>query len=540
MFRKFMCFVMMGILLLTACALPQSQDEAGAEEQVAEGATSTVADANQEFVIASGNDIGELNPHNYRSSFIALDMVYEPLVRYEADGTLSPALAEEWSISEDGLTWTFKLRQGVVFHDGEPFNSAAVKWNLEHWVQTDDHSWLPTATRVESIETPDDYTVILQMNTFYYPAFQDLALVRPVRFLSPKAVDANGEFIAAIGTGPWKLESYIPQQQAVFVSNENYWGEKSSLEKVVFEVIPDAQTRIAALLSGEVDLVGGDYIGGVSLESLPVLRRNPDVQVIVEPGTNSYILHPNYKHELFDDVRVRRAFNYAIDRQAISDAIFSGVGQPAQGLFPDSIPYVNYTDTGLYHYNAELANSLLDEAGWIIASDGVREKDGQRLEISMVLDGAMFPQAKSMAQVIQSQLKDVGVDVKIQVLDYGGWLEAYGSGNYDLLMHITWGAPYDPHSSLNGMFYSKTSGGTVFFTTPELDSLIESVLAEKDETQRQVLFNKIWQILDEQAVAIPLVYSSRVYAVRSEVAGFRLGGTEYELNLQEVVVTQND
>ncbi len=494
-------------------------------------------DVEQTFTVAVGRDSGVLNPHDYKSNFPALTMVYEPLVKYASDGAIQPALAESWDISDDGLTWTFHLRQGVTFSDGTPFNAEAAKWNLERWVGVERHGWLPTTTKVASIETPDEYTLVLTMSEFYYPAIQDLALVRPVRFLSPSAVNAAGEFTQPIGTGPWKVGEHVVDQRTVFVPNETYWGTKPTLSKVVFEVIPDAQTRIAALLSGEVDLIGGEYIGGISLESIPVLQRNPNVQVLTAPGSTSYILMVAFDRAPFNDAKVRQALNYAINREAISSQIFRGIAAPAQGMFPANVPYVNYPHPELYAFNPDQAKALLAEAGWTAGADGVLQKDGKPFEANLVVDSNVFPQAKAMAEVIQAQLKDVGIKVTISLLDYGGWSEAVQNGNYDMAINITWGSPYDPHSTLTGLFHSGIVGaeGTIF-NDPALDPLIDQALQTRDEAERQQKYDAVWNFLDENAAAIPVVYSGRFYALRKGVEGFNLAGTEYELELNSVTI----
>jgi ABC-type transport system substrate-binding protein len=264
-----------------------------------------------------------------------------------------------------------------------------------------------------------------------------------------------------------------------------------------------------------------------------VLRRNPDVQVITEPGTTGYFLQMNFRQAPFDDLRVRQALNHAIDRNAISAQLFGGVVEPAQGVFPNSVPYVTYTDSDLYTFDPERAQALLVEAGWTPGADGILTKDGKPLELSLIVDAAMFPQAGSMAQVIQAQLKAIGVALKPQLLDYTGWIAAYESKSYDILMNITWGAPYDPHSSLSGVF-SSTSSSTIAYANPELDTLISQALAAPDEAQRKELFGQIWKVLDAQAAVVPIVYSSRVYALGRNVEGFTMAGTEYELTLNGI------
>jgi nickel ABC transporter nickel/metallophore binding protein len=501
--------------------------------------TSSSAKVEQAFTVAIGSEIGELNPHNYSShSFAALDLIYEPLVRYGPDGTLLPGLAKSWQLSDDGKAWTFQLREGVTFQDGTPFDAAAAKWNLERWVGVEDHDWLPTATQIESIETPDKYTLVLRLKDFYYAVGQELSFVRPVRFLSPKAVDANGKFVKPVGTGPWQVKLDNSGQRAIFVPYKNYWGTKPKLDRVVFDVVPDPQTRAAALLSGEVQLIGGEYIGGIPLESIPTLKSDPKVKLLTAQGSTTYLIQTNYRRPPFDDAIVRQALNYAIDRAAISNTVFNGLATPAKGIFAPDIPYVTYLEQQLYAYNPNQAKTLLTNAGWKPGNDGILEKNGQRFQVTMVVDGDMFPQAKSMAEVVQAELRNIGIAMDIRLLDSGGWTNAIEKNDFDLIINKTLGSPYDPHSSLTQMFHSiKQShqhGG--LYSDPKLDKMIDRVLTTKDEKQRQQQYAQIQRYIDRNAAAIPVVYSQRIYALSNNVNGFQLAGTEYELNLEGVTV----
>ncbi|MFN8440079.1 MAG: nickel ABC transporter substrate-binding protein [Caldilineaceae bacterium] len=500
--------------------------------------TTNEANVEQTFIVASTRDVGELNPHNYGSSFPALDMVYEPLVRYAADGTLQPGLAESWTHSEDGLTWSFKLRQGVTFHDGTPFNAAAAKWNLERWVGNEDHNWLPTTNLIDSIETPDEYTLVLHTKEFYYALVQELALVRPVRFLSPNGVDATGAFVKAIGTGPWQLQEYVKDQRAVFVPYPNYWGTKPKLDKVVFDVIPDPQTRVAALLSGEVHLIGGENLGSIPLESVLALRNNADVALLTGEGSTSFVMHMNYQRAPFNDPKVRAAINHAINREGIAKQVFSGLASPATGLFPATIPYAGSPLPETYTFDLEKAKSLLAEAGWTPGSDGLVSKDGKPLQVRLVADSEAFPQVKSMAEVVQANLQAIGIGVEIRLFEYEAWRAAIAADEFELDILLTWGAPYDPHSSLTAFFKTgyTTSAGQMF-NSPELDKILTAISSEKDDTARQAAYDAFWRNLDENAAVAPLVYSQRIYALRKNVSGFELAGTEYELALQNVTIS---
>lgn len=492
----------------------------------------------QTLILASGRNLGPGNPHAYDSSMVLLDLVYEPLVRYAPDGSIVPALAEAWGISADGLTWTFHLRQGVTFHDGTLFDAAAAKWNLEQWVGNDAHNWLPTSGRITAIDTPDDATLVLTLAQSYYPAMQDFTLIRPVRFLSPAAVDADGAFANPIGTGSWQVDT-LSDEAATLTRYTDYWGEPPALDKIDIEVVLDAQTRIAALLSGDVHAIGGEYLGSIPPESLAALEGNPDVTLLSAEGATSFYIATNHGKPPFDDVRVRQAVNHAIDRQGLVDAIFRRRAEAATGLLPNVIPYVTRTGLDNYTYDPGQARSLLAEAGWTLNAEGVLEKDGQLLQLNLVVDQSRLPQTASMATAIQAQLKEVGIAMELRLYDYSGWLDAFYAKDYDLIMRFSWGPPYDPHTLLTGAFYTdERPESTVSYSSPALDPLIDAVLASTDETERQALYDQIWQHLDEQAAVIPLVYPERIYAVRSEVQGFRLGGTEYDLSyaVQEVIL----
>ena len=521
---------------------PAAEPTAAAPAMAAASPTSAPpqpAAVEQTLVLASGRNLGPGNPHDYSTSMVVLDLLYEPLVRYGSNGEIVPALAESWEISDDGLTWTFNLRQGVTFHDGTPFDAEAAKWNLERWVGSDRHSWLPTTTRISSVETPDQSTVVLTLSEPYYPAMQDLTLVRPVRFLSSSAVDGAGEFASPIGTGPWKVES-LSDTRARLVRNEAYWGEQPKLDEIVIEVILDSQTRMAALLSDEVDIAGGEYLGGISLESLPVLERNDDVRILSGNGITTFYISTQFAAAPLDDVQVRRALNHAIDRVGIARDLFGDKADPAQHLLPDNIPYVTIAGADRYEHNPDQAKALLTEAGWALNGDGVFEKDGVPLELTLVVDQSRLPQTVTVAEAIQAQFREVGVGLEIRAFDYSGWLDAFYAKEYDLIMRFSWGPPYDPHTLLAGAFYTDTNEeAAVSYSDSVLDQLIDSALVSTDDHERQDIYNRIWQRLDEESAVIPLLFPQRVYAVRSEVEGFQLGGTEYDwaFAVQEVAVT---
>ena len=341
-------------------------------------ATNPATNSEHVFKVAIVGDVSKLNPQGYDNhGFVPLAMIFDPLVRYSEDGKIQPGLAESWQLSADSLTLTFKLRSGVTFQDGTPFDATAAKWNFERWINVADHDWLPVSTKIAAVTTPDPQTLVLQFKEPYYAALQELSLVRPVRFLSPKSVDAQGKFSKPVGTGAYTLTESIKDKKLVFTRNETYWGDKPAISKVEFDVIPDGQTRVAALLSKEVDMIGGEYLGGIPIESIAMLQSNPDVEVIIAEGTTTYLIRLNYLKAPFNSAKVRQALNYAIDRNALSSQVFRNLATPAKGFFPPNIPYINYPKPELYTHQPEQAKKLLEEAGWQVGNNGIRAKDGQ-------------------------------------------------------------------------------------------------------------------------------------------------------------------
>jgi peptide/nickel transport system substrate-binding protein len=545
------------VLLVTACS-PQPVGDpnaaqppaavsdsppqpAVASDPPAQPAEPITPDVEQVFTVAVHRDSGPLNPHDTVSIFPALAMIYESLVVFNNDGTMGPGLAESWEISPDGKSYTFKLRQGVSFHDGTPFNAAAVKWNLDRWLADAAWSSIPFWNKVvkESIETPDEYTVKFSLTEPYFATLQEFTFTRPVRILSPSSVNASGEFVTPLGTGPWKVAEYVPEQRMVFVPFENYWGEKPKLDQVIFEVIPDPQARINALLSGEVNLIGGEYSGGIPLESIPVLKQSPNVSLITGEGGSTYVIGLNFTKPPFDDKRVRQAINYAIDRNIIAEELFAGYATPAKGVFPPTVPYMSFPNPDLYAFAPEKAKELLTQAGWVAGSDGILQKDGAKFETELLVDAEAFPQSKSMSEVVQAQLREVGIDAKLRLVDYGAWSDALRSSNYSMSTWLTYGPPYDPQTGLGYLFnYSlleMSDDGTIF-GDPELDALREAAFKTTTEEERQTAFTKVWDFMDKSAGCVPVVYSVRVFAIDNRVQGFKLSSTEYWLDINQVTM----
>jgi len=471
-------------------------------------------------------DIGTMNPHTYNpSQLFAQSMLYEPLVSYQENGKLAPALAESWTISDDGKTYTFKLRQGVKFSDGTDFNAEIVKKNFDAVMKhKDTHSWLGVVNVIDKTEVVDDHTFRLTLTKPYYPVLQDLSVVRPFRFLGEAGFPDNGDTSEGIkepvGTGPWMLAEYKQDEYAVFKRNPNYWGTAPAIDEVTVKIIPDAETRVAAFEKGDLDLIYGE--GVISLDAFKQLREDEayTTQLSDPVGTRSLLL--NSSNPKLADVRVRMALQQGFNKQAMVEGITSGLEAPADSVLSKNYPYTN-VDLEPIQYDVQKSMALLDEAGWTLPAGGtVREKDGQPLEFEMIFDKT-DPIQKSMAETIQAEWSQLGVKVNLTGLELTVQIKRLKANDFDLYFWYNYGAPYDPHSFVNvvanpGFGISETLSAIPM--KKELDGMIHDVLSSTDETKRQKLYGSILQTLQEQSAIVPISYIKKTAVYQKKITRF--------------------
>ena len=475
---------------------------------------------------------GNLDPHIYRAVWGVQSVIYDPLVLYSSGGKIEPGLAESWTVSEDGKTYTFKLRSGVVFHDGAPFDADAVVWNLKRWIGMEDHNWLVTSAQYESVSATDALTVELKLKKAIPQVLSELSLVRPVRFLSPKSVDAAGKYQAPIGTGPWKV-AVNDETHTVVERNDAYWGAKPAFSRIEFVVIPDGGSRIAALRAGEIDVCGGDYVSPITPEQALILRSS-GVGVITSQGTNTFLLGFNQNRPKLQDSRVREAVSIAIDRAAIAKAIYSDFSEPTANLLPASVPFGGRR-LPIPVRDVERAKALLDQAGW--TGEGVREKGGETLSLELVLSEEAVQGSRAVGEVVQAQLAEVGFDITIRSLDHATRHGDIPAGLYDMTFFFTIGAPYDPHSTLTNYFLSTFANGAdgKMYTSTELDPLLlDAIESRVDQEQKYQL---VYDWLEAKKVVAPLLHPQRIWAHSNRVQGFAIPATEYDMPYQGITLT---
>lgn len=487
--------------------------------------------ARDELVFVNYRDIRDLNPHLYAGEMYAQEMLYETLVNITEDG-YEPCLAESWEISGDGRIYTFKIRQGVTFSDGQVCDANAIKANFDAIIENKDrHTWLEMMNLLVGVSAPDDKTFMIELSEPYYPLLTELGVTRPFAMISPKAMkdgSTKDGVNAYIGTGPYVLTDFVTDEYAVFEANENYWGEQPKIKKITVKVIPDNQTRILALEKGEIDMIFGKNM--IDADAINQYTGNDKFTVSLSDPTSTRQIVLNTTRDVLADKEVRQALQHATNKQAISDGIFYGLEQPADTLFAKTVPYCDI-DLEPYAYDVELAQSMLDEAGWVVGADKIREKDGQKLNIDLLYNSDSVTE-KAIAEYLQSEYQKIGISLNIHGEEEQSYRDNMKAGNFDMVFNICWGMPYDPQSSLAAMrapVYGDYAAQLGLEDKADIDQAITDILVSTDETKRQELYTFVLTRLHEDAVYIPLTYECNKAIYRSDLQGFHFTQTQYEV-----------
>lgn len=520
--------------LLAGCSGDQNATQTG----------ESAGDNPNSITLSWPRDIGSMNPHVYNpSQLLTQSMIYEPLVSYGDGGEIQPHLAESWSISEDGLEYTFKLRENVKFTDGSLFNAEVVKKNFDAILKNkNSHSWLGFINVLEKTEVVDDLTFKMVLTEPYYPTLQDLAVVRPVRFLGesgfPEDEDTSKGISEPVGTGPWVLTQYKKDEYATFTQNPDYWGEKPEAEKVTIKIIPDAETRVLAFEKGELDLIYGE--GVISMDSFNHLKESGQYQTdLSEPVATRSLLF-NSTNEKLADLDVRLALQHAFNKEAMVEGITLGLEEKADKVLSSNFPYAD-VEVEPVDYDTEKAVSYLEEAGWKLP-DGksVREKNGQPLELELIYDKT-DPIQKAMAETLQAEWSAIGVELTISGVELTVQIERRKAGDFDIDFWSNYGAPYDPHSFINVVAEKGWGVSEAHSNLPmkaELDEQITDALASTNETERQQLYGTILNTLQEQSVIVPVSYMKKTVVYQENIEKFIFPANRDEHPFNEMKVSQ--
>lgn len=512
--------LLIGVLALSACASGGSPTDSSGAAAPSDAAADTGADTASDttsdaaatepqtggvLTAAISADPQGFDPHltSAYSSFEVLENVFDTLVSIDENLNITPSLAESWEVSEDGLTWTFKLQEGITFHDGSDLTAEDVKFSYERILDPDvgsGASW--RLANVESIEAVDDYTVAITLNAPYPGLLAKLAGYKGMAIVSSEAEDLER---MPIGTGPFMFVEYVPGDHVTLMRNENYWETDAAgnalpyLDEVVFRPIPDETVKTTNLQTGEVDWV----------DSLPPQQVNSiadagDVMVDVVTGGDYWYLGVNLNREPLGDPLVRQAINYAINKEDVAAAARWDTAVASD----NPIPAESAWNSGYapYEYNPERAKELLAEAGYA---------DGFEVEL---MPSSQYEETVRAAQVVQAQLADVGVTATIRTLEWGTWLEEQGAGNFDIYVG-GWIGNIDP----DDYFYAQHHTGEIFnftgYSNEALDALLDEGRAEADPDVRKGIYDQVAQILIDDSPYVYMYIPATVNAWQPNVHG---------------------
>lgn len=516
------------VFSMTACGSASSTPaatSAPAHETAAptEAASTEVPAPAQELVIGEGENLGGYDPMSNMNPFTVRALVYDTLIKLDYDYTMQPALATAWEMSEDGMNWTFHLREGVTFHDGEPWNAAAAKFNWDERIAAGKDGTAGFLKAIDSMEIPDEYTFIVHLNQ---PYFTFASEVTPPMYsmVSPKAFDENHEVAACIGTGAFKLESWTVDSDIVLVKNEDYYDGAPKLDKITFKIIPDSNARALALESGEIDMMSGRS----ALTALETLKKLDNIQIIKTMGQTSVFVLMNTHAEPLNDIKLREAISHAVDFRTAVPALLTDLAEPAENLFsPVFGEFVDPT-VELPAYDAEQAVSLLKEAGYEDTdSDGYVDKNGEKLVLDIIV-AANNEEDKALCAIMQDQLKEIGIELTITPLDSATLSANSRSGDYQMSMQ---GQNYVPNNdpTINYTGYFTSNSVYNVYSDETLDAMVAELRASLDKEERIEMHKQIQAYILAKTPVIMVFHRNNIILADEKVSGFEVAAGTWQL-----------
>lgn len=475
-----------------------------------------------------------LDPHTVTATndFRILVNIYDGLVRYK-DGTLDvePALAESWAVSDDGKTYTFKLRQGVKFHDGSDFNAEAVKFNFDRMLK-EDHPFYNTGpfplsfnfSSIDAVNVLDEHTVEFKLKEPFAPFLSNLAYPTGL-VVSPEEVKKYGKEFGRhpSGTGPFKFAEWQSGQRVVVERNPDYWDTAPALEAVVFRPITDANTRVAEMMAG-----GLDVMVEVPPDNLATFKQDANFAVAEQAGPHVWFTILNAKSGPFADKKVRQAANYAVNKQGLVDNVLQGSATVAAGPIPPAFNWVE-NKTEPYPYDPEMAKALLAEAG----------ASNPEIRFYVTEGGSGMLDPITMGAAIQADLQAVGFKVKIETYEWNTFLGRVnpGLGGKADMAEMAWmtnDPDTVPYLTLRSDALPDKGGfNSGYYSNPKVDELLEKARSSTDQTERGKLYGEVQSIVHDDAPWLFVANWKQNAVTTAAVEGFKLQPS-FLLHLKDV------
>lgn len=489
----------------------------------------------QTLTYGMGGNFDQVDPNLTTFTRVARATIHvvEPLVWQPEAGRFEPALATEWSVNDDATEYTFRLREGVTFHDGTPFNAEAVKFTFDRIVDPEmkAQTALSLLGPYERTEVLGEHEVKVVFSSPFAP-FLDSASSPNLGIISPTAYAEAGEeawgMDALVGTGPFRFVSYTPDSEIVLERNDDYaWASEflgtsgpAAIERIVYRIVPEPATRTASLETGE-----SDFIEEVAEIDFGFLQDRNDITTVALPQSGSgWSLMMNRQNPPTDELAVRRAIQLASDREGMTLAIWNGLGEAACGPISAVTFGFDPSTCDTYRYDPEQARAVLEEAGWVDSDgDGIRERDGETLTIGHYYR-AESALSQQMADYMKADLATVGIEVELNGLSRSGYFDAVRTGQHHTQ---NWWDPFTDPSGMRILFHSENAGGGTNrnnYIDAEMDELLAQAAATPDPERRKALYAQIQAKVKDEATMVFYNDPASLYAYTDDLEGVRFFG----------------
>lgn len=466
-------------------------------------------------VIAANSEIPSFNPNATRWMPYTTMSLYGAFFQYSEEGHILPDLCEKYEVSEDGKQITFHLVKGVKWHDGEPFSSKDVEYTINAIKENKGNHYKELSN--VTVECPDADTVVFKLEK---PDATLISMMGLVKFLPAHLYEGtdwleNPTNTHPIGTGPFKFVEYKKGSHVTFEAYDEYYRGRPKIDKLIFKTIPDANTIVQSFINHEIDII--DATGPINAAALKVLENEPDTTILSRPCPTRMVLIPNVQKAPWNDVKVRKAVELAFDRADMAKKAYMGYADAAKGYMTPVIDWAYSSDYQIPERNVEEAKKLLDEAGYKPDANGVRIKD-----VRFAVSSAHAPE---ISKIITANLKDIGIECKMEVSDHTACVDKCAAGDFDLTLMGGSDGP-DP----NQIRVRVGKGGSLNFgkyENPELEKLLDQGSATSDRTERAKIYKEVQKILSEEVPIMPLTDSHRINIIRNYIKGHYYSDPEH-------------
>lgn len=473
------------------------------------------------LIVATVADVVQFDPTDIGDAptSLVINHVLEHLVARDADGQPGPELAASWTVSDDGLVWTFSLRDDVDFHDGSHFDAHVVKWHFDRVLTGDGPTrfqgqW---AAVIESIDVLDDYTVAFNLHA-PTAGFLDLVILTNGGFImSREAVEANGAdafALSPVGTGPFTFGEWVPGQHVLLHRHDGYWGTPAGVAELMFRPIPEVATQVIELETGGVHVVTA-----IGEEDWDRLQANPNVVAHSAPAYRTRVLRLANQAPL-DDQLVRQALAHAADYATIARVLVADMGTPSSNSI---IPLASWAYSEVDNapaYDPERASELLAEAGYTPGADGILQRDGQRLTVVIKTPNGRYFADREISLAVANQWRELGIDATVQVMEWAPFLDDMYSSQYQVALAGWNQSSPEPSIFADPLLGTGARANYGPWSDEILDELLPVAAAITDQGERTALYAEIIERVNDLAWFIPLYNENKVAAVSSRLEGY--------------------